>query len=318
MLSLQFRVLQLYLATKKLFADRSGVLNIARGRADTESLARAFKPCCVTYCESTLAYGVPAEWIAPQGVESSRAVLFLHGGGYYCGSIASHRTLAANVALACVARSLLIDYRLAPEHPFPAALEDAAASYEFLLDKGYAPGQIMVAGDSAGGGLALALLIHLRDEHKPMPAAAIFLSPWLDLTLSGASWVANARKDLMLDANELRQAAEIYLRGEDPRAPLASPCFADLHDLPPLLIQVGSHELLVSDSTYLAERARAAGVEVTLELWPGMQHEWQFAAKMLPEAQRAMSQIGAFVEGVFSQSAERRAGRAIQQLAPAP
>ncbi len=305
MLSLQFRVFQLYLAAKKLFADRSGVLDIARERADTESLARAFKPRCATGCESTLAHGVPAEWIVPQGVDTPRVVLFLHGGGYYCGSIASHRTLAANVAHACVARSLLIDYRLAPEHPFPAAIQDATAAYEFLLGQGYAPGQIMVAGDSAGGGLALALLVHLRDEHlrdahKPLPAAAICLSPWLDLTLSGSSWAANAKKDLMLDANELRQAAEIYLRGEDPRAPLASPCFADLSGLPPLLIQVGSPELLVSDSTYLAEKARAAGVEVTLELWPGMQHEWQFAARILPEAREALSHIGAFAESVYS------------------
>jgi len=304
MLSWQARVLEIYLVTKRRFSDQSGELDVARERADVESMARMFRPLCAIQCESVVANGVPAEWIVPQGVQSTRVILFLHGGSFNSGSIVSHRTLAGNVALASKARSLLIEYRLAPEHPFPAAVEDAVAAYEWLLAQGCAPSQIVLAGDSAGGTLTLALLIHLRDHNKPMPAAAVCLSPAPDLTFSGESWILNAKKDLMLDARKERKAVEIYLRGADPRAPLASPYFGDLRGLPPLLIQIGSHELLLSDSTRLAEKAKAAGVDVTLEVWPGMQHEWQFAAKILPEGKRAISRIGAFVETAFSTSLE--------------
>ena len=304
MLSWQARVLEIYLVSKRRFSDQSGELDVARERADVESMARMFRPLCAIQCESVVANGVPAEWIVPQGVQSTRVILFLHGGSSNSGSIVSHRTLAGNVALASKARSLLIEYRLAPEHPFPAAVEDAVAAYEWLLAQGCAPSQIVLAGDSAGGTLTLALLIHLRDHNKPMPAAAVCLSPAPDLTFSGESWILNAKKDLMLDARKERKAVEIYLRGADPRAPLASPYFGDLRGLPPLLIQIGSHELLLSDSTRLAEKAKAAGVDVTLEVWPGMQHEWQFAAKILPEGKRAISRIGAFVETAFSTSLE--------------
>ena len=304
MISWQARVLEFYLVIKNRFSDRSGALDVARERADVESMARMFKPLCAIQCESVVANGVPAEWIVPQGAQSPRVVLYLHGGSFNSGSIVSHRTLAGNVALASKARSLLIEYRLAPEHAFPAAVEDAVAAYEWLLAQGCAPSQIVLAGDSAGGTLTLALLIHLRDHNKPMPAAAVCLSPAPDLTFSGESWILNAKKDLMLDARKERKAVEIYLRGADPRAPLASPYFGDLRGLPPLLIQIGSHELLLSDSTRLAEKAKAAGVDVTLEVWPGMQHEWQFAAKILPEGKRAISRIGAFVETAFSTSLE--------------
>jgi epsilon-lactone hydrolase len=304
MVSWQFRGLELYLRINRLFSDRSGELDVARERADVESMARMFKPLCAIRCEPVVVGGVPAEWIVPQGqgVPSPRVVLYLHGGSFNSGSIISHRTLAGNVALACKARSLLVDYRLAPEHPFPAAVEDALAAYEWLLAQGCDPGQIVVAGDSAGGTLALALLIHLRDQNRPLVAAAVCLSPAPDLTFSGESWGFNARKDLMLDVRKERKSVEIYLGGTDPRAPLASPYFADLSGLPPLLIQVGSHELLLSDSMRLADKARAAGVDVTLEVWPGMQHEWQFAAKILPEGKQAIAHIATFVEAVFSRS----------------
>jgi len=290
------RVLKAYLVTKKRFSDQSGKLDVARERDDVESMARMFRPLCAIRCEPLLANGVPAEWIVPHGKDTTRVILFLHGGSFNSGSIASHRTLAGNVAFASKARALLIDYRLAPEHPFPAALEDAMAAYEWLLAQGCAPGQIVVAGDSAGGTLTLALLIHLRDDSRPMPAAAVCLSPAPDLTFSSESWASNAKKDLMLDVRKEREAVEIYLRDTDVRAPLASPYFADLRGLPSLLIQVGSHEMLLSDATRFAEKAKAAGVDVTLEVWPGMQHEWQFAASVLPEGKRALSRISAFVD----------------------
>jgi acetyl esterase/lipase len=238
---------------------------------------------------------VPAEWIVPQGSSTAGAILYLHGGSFTSGSITSHRTLAGNVAIASRARALLIDYRLAPEHPFPAGLEDAAAAYEWLLSQGHAPGRIVVAGDSAGGNLALALLVRLRDRRRPLPAAAVCLSPNPDLTYSGESWAFNAKKDVMIEEWKERLAVEAYLQGADPRDPRASPSFADLSRLPPLLLQVGSYEVLLSDVQHFAEKARQAGVAVTLEVWPGMQHEWQFTARLMPEGRRAISHIGDFI-----------------------
>jgi epsilon-lactone hydrolase len=305
MRSWQARVLELYLKGQRRSSDQSGQLDVVRERVEVESMAGMFKPLCPIDCDSVVANGVPAEWIVPQGPQLSRDILFLHGGSFNSGSIASHRTLAGNVAFASKGRALLIDYRLAPEHPFPAAVEDAVAAYEWILGQGCAPSQIVVAGDSAGGTLTLALLIFLRDHNRPLPAAAVCLSPAPDLTFSGESWVFNSKKDLMLDERKERKSIEIYLKGADPRAPLASPYFGDLQGLPPMLIQIGSHELLLSDSMRFAQKAKEAGVEVTLEVWPEMQHEWQFAAKVLPEGKRAIANIGAFVEAVLSTSAQR-------------
>jgi epsilon-lactone hydrolase len=305
MRSWQARVLELYLKGKRRFSDQSGQLDVERERADTEGMAGMFKPLCPIECVPVLVNGVPAEWVAPEGLKSSLVILFLHGGSFNSGSITSHRTLAGNVAFTSKGRALLIDYRLAPEHPFPAAVEDAATAYEWLLGQGSAPDQVIVAGDSAGGTLTLALLIHLRDHNRPLPAAAVCLSPAPDLTFSGESWVFNSKKDLLLDERKERKSVEIYLKGADPHTPLASPTFGDLRGLPPMLIQIGSHELLLSDAERFAQKAREAGVEVTLEVWPEMQHEWQFAAKILPEGKRAISSIGAFVEAVLSRSAQR-------------
>jgi monoterpene epsilon-lactone hydrolase len=290
------------MVAKRRLSPRSAELDVTRERADVESMAGMFKPMGAIRCDPVEANGVPAEWIVPQGLQPARVILFLHGGSFTAGSIASHRTLAGNVAITARSRVLLIDYRLAPEHPFPAAVEDAAAAYEWLLSGGSAPGRIVLAGDSAGGNLALALLVHLRDRRRPLPAAAVCLSPNPDLTYSGESWVFNAKKDILIDERKERQAVDLYLGGVDPRTALVSPYFADLRGLPPLLIQVGSHEVLLSDATHFAEKARQAGVEVTLEVWPGMQHEWQFAAKLMPEGRRAITRIGEFVEAVFRES----------------
>jgi len=297
MSSWQTHALEFYLILKRRFSDQSGRLDVARERADVESMAGMFKPLCPISSESVAANGVPSEWISPKDLQATRTLLFLHGGSFNSGSIASHRTLAGNVACACNGRALLIDYRLAPEHPFPAAVEDSVAAYEWLLAQGHAPNHMVLAGDSAGGTLTLALLLFLRDHNRPLPAAAVCLSPAPDLTFSGESWAFNAKKDLMLDVRKERKSVEIYLNGADPREPLASPYFGDLRGLPPLLIQVGSHELLLSDAKRFAEKAKEAGVQVTLEVWPGMQHEWQFAAKFLPEGRQAIAHIGDFVAG---------------------
>jgi monoterpene epsilon-lactone hydrolase len=296
MVSWQARALEAYLVIKRRLSDQSGELDVERERADVESMAKMFKPLGPIRCKPVSANNVPAEWILPLGVPPARVILFLHGGSFNSGSIVSYRTLAGNVALAAEARSLLLGYRLAPEHPFPAAIEDALAAYQWLLAQGVDPRQLVVAGDSAGGTLVLALLVQLRDKRQPLPAAAVCLSPAPDLTFSSESWTFNARKDLMLDARKERKSVEIYLKGANPRGPLASPTFADLSGLPPLLIQVGSHELLLSDAERLAEKAKAAGVDITLEVWPGMQHEWQFAANFLPEGRRAIARVGEFVK----------------------
>jgi acetyl esterase/lipase len=302
MLSLQARILEVLFTLKKRFADTSGVFDVAKQRAEIESMAGMFRPIGPMQCSSVVANGVPAEWIVPSSAEQGRVVLFLHGGSFLSGSIKSHRTLAGNVAIAARARVLLIGYRLAPEHPFPAALEDATAAWEWLLAEGCAPGATAVAGDSAGGTLALALLVHLRDRGRPLPVAAACSSPAPDLTFPGDSFVFNLKKDLMLEPRMERRAVELYLNGADPRQPLASPSFADLRGLPPLLLQVGSHELFLSDVEEFARKARDAGVDTTLAVWPRMQHEWQFAARVLPEGRRAIDQIGEFLQAAFARA----------------
>lgn len=297
--SLQARVLETWLKVRRLFDRSGGVLDVARERADVEAMAGMFKPLGPIDCQPVVANGVPAEWIVPAEVQPGRSILYLHGGSFNSGSIASHRALAGNVALACKARALLIDYRLAPEHPFPAAIDDTVAACEWLLAQGTDPRQLIVAGDSAGGNLALALCVHRRDRSQSLPAAVVCLSPAPDLHFDSDSWKFNARKDVMIDERKERQALEIYLRGADACTPLASPYYADLHGLPPLLIQVGSSECLLSDCERFTEKARAAGVDVTLEVWPGMQHEWQFAANIMPEGRQAIARVGEFVERVL-------------------
>jgi epsilon-lactone hydrolase len=300
MSSWQMHILETYLKVNRRLSGNSEELDVARERTEVESMAKLFKPLGKIRSEPITVNGISAEWITPKEEREGRVLLFLHGGSFNSGSIASHRTLAGNVALACKARTLLIDYRLAPEHPFPAGIDDSICAYEWLLSQGFASDQIVVAGDSAGGTLTLNLLIHLRDHRKALPVAAVCLSPAPDLTFSGESWIYNTGRDLMLVEKKERKSVEIYLRDVDPHSALASPSFAYLHGLPPLLIQIGSHELLLSDAERFADKARSAGVAVTLDVWQGMQHEWQFAAKFLPEGRLAITRVGEFVETVFS------------------
>lgn len=239
--------------------------------------------------------GVPGEWIAAPGANAAIAVLYLHGGGYVIGSIATHRDLCARISRASGARVLALDYRLAPEAPFPAAIEDATKAYRWLLRTGARPEGTVIAGDSAGGGLTLATLVALRDAGDPLPAAAVCLSPWVDLEGTGDSMTSKADADPIVARDPLKQMAQAYLGDADPRSPLASPLYADLRGLPPLLIQVGTSETLLDDSIRVADRARQAGVQVTLEPWDDMIHAWQIFAPMLPEGQQAIDRIGAFI-----------------------
>ena len=246
-------------------------------------------------CEPVTAGGVPAAWIDAPGVRRDAVMLYLHGGAYCIGSILSHRAHVARLAEACGLRALLLDYRLAPEHPFPAAVEDAVAAYRWLLERGTSPRRLVVAGDSAGGGLTLATLVALRDRGVPLPAAGVCISPWTDLALSGATMESRAAVDPLCQRATLGRAAAAYLGARDARTPLASPLYADLHGLPPLLIHVGDAETLLDDATRLAERARAAGVEVTSEVWDDMIHVFHVFAPLLPEATQALAKIGRFV-----------------------
>jgi len=246
-------------------------------------------------CEAVSAGGVPAEWIVPPEAAEDRVILYLHGGGYVMGSINTHRAMIARIARASHAKALALDYRMAPEYPFPAAVDDACAAYRWLIAEEYKPGRIVIAGDSAGGGLTLATLLALRDSGAPLPAAAVPISPWTDLEGTGASVETRAAADPMVDKEGLVRMGKMYIGDRDPKNPLASPLYADYKGLPPMLIQVGDAEILLDDATRVAERARAAGVKVELEAWPEMFHVWHVFAKILPEGQQAIDRIGEYV-----------------------
>ena len=273
----------------------SDTMTTAERRAQYERAEKAFPTPPDVKVEHVNAPVAPAEWLRPPAGDSGRVVLYLHGGGYVIGSPRSHRHLAAAIAGAASASALLLDYRLAPEHPYPAAVEDATAAYRWLLDRAVAPGRIVIAGDSAGGGLTVATLLALREAGVPLPAAGVCISPWVDLTCGGDSYRTKAAADPIVTRAAVAQMAQAYLGATPPRTPLASPLFADLRGLPPLLIHVGSEEVLLDDARLLAERARAAGVEVGLEVYERMIHVWHWFLPMLDEAQSAVEAIGRFV-----------------------
>jgi acetyl esterase/lipase len=245
--------------------------------------------------ERVAAAGVPAHWFRWEGADASRVILYLHGGGYCIGSVASHRDIIARLCLASGATALAIDYRLAPEHPFPAQLDDALAAYRWLLAAGVDPAKVVVAGDSAGGGLTFSTLLALRDRGEVLPAAAVVFSPWVDLEVTGATMRANLRYDYV-SADTLRSLARNFVgAGGHLRAPLAAPLHAELRGLPPLLVQAGAAETLLDDSRRIAVRARDAGVDVTLEIEPDMIHVWHSFAGILEPARAALTRAGAFV-----------------------
>jgi len=296
MLSWQARVLETYFRLQRAFTPKSVEADLQKERVELDKLGAMFKVPRGVTVEKVSAGGVPAEWLTPPSVSEGRVVLYLHGGSYTCGSCNSHRSMVSNIAIASRARALLLDYRLAPEHPHPAAVEDAVAAYKWLLDGGVDLKHIAVAGDSAGGGLAVALLISLRDANMPIPAACVCLSPWTDLAFSGETWQSKAKADLIIFDYKEHAFAKMYLGGLDAKTPLASPLYADLKGLPPMLIQVGLDEVLLADSTRLAERLKQAGVDTMLDEWERMQHVWQFTASFMPEAGKAVTAIGEFID----------------------
>jgi monoterpene epsilon-lactone hydrolase len=238
--------------------------------------------------------GVPAYWLSPPGADPGRTLVYVHGGGYSLGSLRSHGELAARLGRAAGMRVLFPEYRLAPEHPFPAAVEDMQAVWRWLRDQGVPAGSVALAGDSAGGTLSLGLLLALRDAGEDLPAAAVVLSPATDLTVSGASADERADEDPIFTPDMIRGIAAGYLAGADPRTPLASPLFGEFKGLPPLLVQVGTAEVLLSDSERLAEAAVAAGVDVTLRVGEGLPHVYAIMAGT-PEAAEATREIARFL-----------------------
>ncbi|MEM7364164.1 MAG: alpha/beta hydrolase [Pseudomonadota bacterium] len=240
--------------------------------------------------------GISCEWISGPDSRDDRVILYLHGGGYVVGSPSAYRDLAARLCSETGMRVLVPDYRLAPAHPFPAAVEDASTIYRYLLSAGISPDALAVAGDSAGGGLTVALLSAMRSEGLPMPAACALISPWTDLTLSGPSVQTNERADPMLTPTILNVCAKAYVGDRDASAPLASPLFADHRGFPATLIHVGSTEILLSDATRLRDRMQVSGVDVALEEWPKMAHVFHLFGKRMPEALEATSKLGQFMK----------------------
>ena len=271
-------------------------LTLAERRAQYERAEKVFPTPADIKVEHVTAPVIPAEWLQPPTAAPGRAVLYLHGGGYVIGSPRSHRHLAAAIAGAAGASALLIDYRRAPEDPFPAAVDDAVAAYRWLLGRGIAPERIVIAGDSAGGGLTVATLLALREARVALPAGGVCISPWVDLTCSGGSYQTKAAADPIVRREGVGEMARLYLKGADARSPLASPLFADLRGLPPLLIQVGSDEVLLDDAVQLADRAKAAGVDATLEVWDRMVHVWHWFYPLLDEGQTAIDAVGRFAK----------------------
>ena len=282
-------------AVRALLTSQPRPVSLAERRERLDAVASAhgvapdirFEPASVGGCE--------AEWSLAPGSDPSKVLLYFHGGGYCSGSIKSHRGMVGETGRAAQLRTLALGYRLAPENPFPAALDDATAAFEFLLAQGIAPSRIAIGGDSAGGGLSLALMQRLRDAGKPLPAAAWLVSPWVDLQMSGATMDSKAAIDPLIHRDYLEQLAANYLAGRDPRDPLVSPLHADLSGLPPVLVQVGSAETLLDDAVRIAGKLGAANVPTSLEIWPHMIHAWHLWSAKLTAGHQATQSAGRFI-----------------------
>jgi len=250
--------------------------------------------------EPVTANGVRAEWTSTPQDDRDAALLYVHGGGYVIGSLDSHRHVVSEAGRAARAWALALDYRLAPEHPFPAAVEDAVAGYRYLLSRGARPGRIAIAGDSAGGGLVVAAMLAIREAGLAQPACGWCISPWVDMEGIGESMSSKAETDPMVQREPLLEMAKLYLGGADPRSPLAAPIYADLRGLAPLLIQVGAAETLLDDAVRLAKTAGAADVRVDLQVWPEMVHVWHLFHPELKAGRQAIEAGGAYVRSMMA------------------
>jgi epsilon-lactone hydrolase len=284
------------LAIREQIAARPKVTDIAQRRRDYDARGRSFPLPSDVLVEQEDANGVPAEWTRTPDSVPDLAVLYLHGGGYVIGSLDSHRHLAAEIGRQTGAHVLAIDYRLAPEHPFPAPVEDAVAAYRFMMDSGIRPANIAFAGDSAGGGLVVAAMLAIRDAGLPLPACGWCISPWVDMEATSKSFQDRAEADPTVQRAGIVDLAAMYLKDADPRHPHAAPVYGDLRGLPPLFIQVGAAETLLDDALWLAREAGKADVPVDLQIWPEMIHVWHQFHQALGAGHRAIEAGGAFIK----------------------
>lgn len=306
MTSLRARLIR-YLA-KQAFARVSPDSDLDETRQLFEKVATRYKPPRSVRVRRERIAGIDCDWLEPRGCYQAPLLYYLHGGAYVMGSSRTHRRLVAHLARAAGVRALLPNYRLAPEHPYPAGIDDACAVYRELLRRGEDPARICIGGDSAGGGLTMATLLTLRDAGDALPAATVLLSPWLDLSASGESMRTRAGVEPLFKAEHMPHAADFYCNPEARREPRISPVFADVNGLPPTCIQVGDHEILLSDSTRIADLFSAAGIPVHLQIWPDMWHVFQFFHGFMPEATHAVKELGAFVKSRLTNAAARQLG----------
>ncbi|KAA3659615.1 MAG: alpha/beta hydrolase [Chloroflexi bacterium] len=269
--------------------------SIPQFRAEAERMSRAMAKLPEDIeLQPTTIDGMTAEWIYPTNASPEKVILYTHGGGYISGSCTDHRAIVSKMVKSCGVKTLQFDYRLAPEHPFPAALDDSVKAYCWLLAEGYLPENIVIMGESAGGGLCLALLLAIRDQNLPLPAAGVALSAWTDLKCTGESYETKAKLCLS-PMGSWTVFSSYYVGDNDPGNPGISPLYADLHGLPPLLIITGDDEVLRDDSIRFAEKAQQTGVDATLRVSEGMVHCYPLMAPMFPEATAAMSEISTFI-----------------------
>jgi monoterpene epsilon-lactone hydrolase len=286
-------------ALRELLAQRPKSTVIAERRQGFDAFAAIFPAAGDITVEKVSANGVPAEWTSAPGADARRVVLYVHGGGYVIGSLDSHRHVTSEIARDLGARTLALHYRLAPEQPFPAPVEDTIAGYRYLLAQGIAPKNIAIAGDSAGGGLVVAALIAIRDAGLEQPSCGWCISPWVDMEGIGASMTGKAAEDPIVQKEPLLEMSAWYLNGADPRSPLAAPIYADLRGIAPLFIQVGAAETLLDDAIRLAGVAGAADVPVTLEVWPEMVHVWHLFHPRLSAGRRAIAAGARYVRAAM-------------------
>jgi len=286
----------------RLFAERKPERPLEQRRREWEAEARLAVLPRECRFSPQVAGGVTCEWMEMPRVARDRVFLFFHGGSYNAGSPRTHRLLAANLSRATHMRLLLPDYRLAPEHPFPAGVKDALLVYQWLLNQGFAEKNIVVGGDSAGGGLTLSMLLALKAAGAKMPMAAILLSPWTDLTVSSRSYETLRKVDPIITREKLREAGLLYAGRRDPADPLLSPLFADLAGLPPMLIHAGGDEAMLDDSRKLAERAKDAGAPASFTMFEGMWHVFHTAGMDMPESRKAIDEIGGFVRALYAEA----------------
>ncbi|NJD60294.1 MAG: alpha/beta hydrolase [Anaerolineales bacterium] len=293
MASIQSRILTFWFRQNKYLANKKYTPPQMRERM--EQSQRFFKLHKDVQNEAVQAGSVPAEWSIPNGAPGDAAILYIHGGAWYMGSPRTHRGMVSHLCYASGVNALSIDYRLAPENPFPAGLEDCLTAFEWLQAQGIPARRIVLAGDSAGGNLSLALLVELKAAGKPLPAGAVALSPATDLASQRESYTTRHKVDPVLANLGSTSIVSDYIRDHDPHEPTISPIYADLQGLPPILIHVGENEVLLDDAVGFVARARAAGVEAQVKVWPEMFHVFQIFVPWLPEARQAISEIGEFI-----------------------